>query len=246
MISTIRFNSLVLGVFAIITAALLAGTHMGTKDRIAAEQKKVAQKALLEIIPRERHTNDLLLDTLPIPSHFLATLGLEDVKETPIINIARSGGTPIAMIVPAIAPDGYNGKIKMIVGINLSNNSIAGVRIVQHNETPGLGDKVDTNKSDWVLRFNDKSLANPSRERWKVKKDGGDFDQFTGATITPRAIVHQIAKVLQYFAEDRKNLLKEASKIKLPQTIDDSEPVIKPAINSSIENSTHAEATNNG
>ena len=208
LIKSIRFNSLILGVCALITAALLAGTHLGTKERIAQEQRRVAQKALLEIIPAERHSNDMLMDTVAIPPRFLSTLGIDDGE----IHIARNQGQAIAVIVPATAPDGYNGDISMIVGINLKDSSIAGVRIIQHSETPGLGDKVDTNKSDWVLAFNGKSLANPSLAQWKVKKDGGQFDQFTGATITPRAVVQQIARVLQYFKEDRQRLLKATEK----------------------------------
>ena len=213
LIDSIRFNSLVLGLCALITAALLATTYLNTKDRIAEEERKVAQKALLEIVPEHRHNNDLLLDTLSIPPQYLETLGIDGGQ----INIARDGESPVAIIVPATAPDGYNGDIKMIIGINLDDNSIAGVRIIKHNETPGLGDKVDTNKSDWVLGFNGKSLLNPTPGKWKVKKDGGEFDQFTGATITPRAIVNQIAKTLRYFAEDKQRLLKEAQ-LKLEPT----------------------------
>ena len=94
----------------------------------------------------------------------------------------------------------------MIVGINF-DGTLAGVRVVEHRETPGLGDKVDLNKSDWILGFNSKSLSNPQRAAWDVKKNNGDFDQFTGATITPRAVIHQIAQTLDYFELDRARLL---------------------------------------
>ena len=215
LISSIRFNSIVLGICAVITALLLAGTHLGTKDRIAAAERAAAQKALLEIVPADRHNNDLLVDTVEIPEHLWPTLGLE-AADSPLANIARNGDQPIAIIIPAVAPDGYNGDIRMIIGINL-DGTISGVRIVRHNETPGLGDKVDTNKSNWVHGFNDKSLRKPGSARWKVKKDGGDFDQFTGATITPRAVVQQVAKALQYFEEDRERLLKAAQSSKNQQ-----------------------------
>jgi len=112
----------------------------------------------------------------------------------------------VAAIIPAITQDGYSGAISMIIGINF-DGTVAGVRVVEHRETPGLGDKIDLKKSDWILGFNGKSLLNPQQSDWKVKKEGGDFDQFTGATITPRAVVNQILKSLQYFENDRERLL---------------------------------------
>lgn len=204
---SIGFNSLVLGAFALITAALLASTYLGTKDRIAEAQREVAKRALLEIIPMDRHTNDLLLDTVPVPANYWHTLGIEGGE----VNIARQGDEPVAVIIPAVAPDGYNGDIQLIVGINI-DGSLAGVRVVSHHETPGLGDKVEIKKSDWLLGFNGKSLTAPTAELWKVKKDKGAFDQFTGATITPRAVVKQVYKTLKYYNEDRERLLKAARK----------------------------------
>ncbi len=206
MIRAIRENSLILTIFALITAGLLAGTYLGTRDKIAAAEREVAQRALREVVPDELHDNDMLNDVLPIPGNFLETLGLNQPTE---LNVARRNGRPIAFIIPATAPDGYSGDIQMIIGIN-TDETIAGVRIVAHSETPGLGDKVDTNKSDWVFGFNGKSLNNPNVDNWKVKKDQGTFDQFTGATITPRAVVNQVKKVLLYYAEDSERLLKAA------------------------------------
>lgn len=206
MINAICDNALILAVFALITAGLLAGTYLGTKDRIAASERKVAQRALLEVVPRGRHDNDMLNDTLPIPEASLETLGL---ASSAVIHIARRDGQPVAVIVPATAPDGYSGDIDLIVGVN-TDGSVAGVRIISHSETPGLGDKVDTNKSDWVFSFDGKSLGKPAVGQWKVKKDQGVFDQFTGATITPRAVVNQVKKVLLYFEEDRGRLLAAA------------------------------------
>ncbi len=211
LINSIRQNSIILGICAVITALLLAITYQGTKDRIAAAERKAAEKALLEIIPAQRHSNDMLVDTLEIPQHLWPTLGLE-AKDEPRVHVAMDGGEPVAIIVTAIAADGYNGDIKKLIGINL-DGTIAGVRVIKHQETPGLGDKVDTNKSDWILSFNGKSLQNPGVDKWQVRKDGGHFDQFTGATITPRAIVNQVRKALLYFEEDRQRLLKEAKKL---------------------------------
>jgi len=194
---SISKNSLLLALFALVTAAILAGTSLGTADRIAAAERAAAQKALLEIVPLERHNNDILLDTLAIdPSHW-EQLGLKNGGQ---INLARDGEEIIAAIIPAVARDGYSGDIKLIIGVN-ANGSIAGVRVLSHSETPGLGDKVDLKKSDWILSFNGKSLENPTPEAWAVTKDGGEFDQFTGATITPRAVVNQVKRVLEYFAD---------------------------------------------
>lgn len=206
---SMRKNSLTLGAVALITATLLATTYHGTKDKIETAQRELEQKTLLEIIPVEQHSNDLLLDTEEIPEHFWPTLGLPKGGK---VHIARDeNGAPSAVIFPTIAPDGYSGKIKMIIGLNI-DGSIAGVRITEHGETPGLGDKVDLAKSNWVLDFDDKSLGNPPLSRWAVKKDGGDFDQFTGATITPRAVINQISRALRYFQEDKDRLIQKATR----------------------------------
>ena len=198
-------NSLLLAVFALITALILASTDRLTEDRIAESERLAAQKALFEIIPVERHNNDLLLDVQHIPKQYWASLGLESGGD---IHIARLDGQPVAAIFPSITPEGYSGDIAMIVGVNF-DGSVAGVRVVEHKETPGLGDKVDLRKSDWILSFNGKSLTNPPADAWNVKKEKGAFDQFTGATITPRAVIHQIAKTLQYFSQDKERLLNE-------------------------------------
>ena len=192
--TSISRNSLLLGVFALATAALLSATYQGTKEQIAYQERKAAQKALLEIIPDERHDNDLLLDTLAVPQPYWALLGLDNGG---VVHIARKNNRVVAAIVPAVAPDGYSGDIKLIIGVN-RDGSVAGVRTLSHSETPGLGDKVDLKKSDWILAFNGKSLLNPKVENWAVKKDGGKFDQFTGATITPRAVIKQVRKTLEF------------------------------------------------
>ncbi len=203
---SITRNSLLLGLFALVTAGLLAATFEGTKERVAAAERAAAQKALLQIVPLERHNNDLLLDTMPIPEKYWKSLGLDRSGD---INIAREDGRAVAVIIPSIAPDGYSGKINLIIGIN-RDGSLAGVRVLSHNETPGLGDKVDLKKSQWILGFNGKSLQNPTENLWTVKKDGGEFDQFTGATITPRAVIQQVRRTLEFFRETRSTLLNDS------------------------------------
>jgi electron transport complex protein RnfG len=195
-------NSFLLFLFAVVTAGTLAFTYEATKDDIKASERKAAQKALLEILPQSRFDNDLLLDTLTIPESAHTLLGkLSD--ET--IYVARKNNRIVAVIVPAIAPNGYNGDIKMIAGIN-TDGTIAGVRVLSHKETPGLGDKVDIKKSEWINSFRDRSLNNPAENGWKVKKNGGEFDQFTGATITPRAVVSRVYNILR-FVDNNKTLL---------------------------------------
>ena len=207
ILQSIRSNAILLGAFALITAIVLASTEALTRDKIAESERKAAQRKLLEIISIDRHDNDLLMDVQPIPEQFWASLGL---KKGGNIHIARKDGQPVAAIIPTLTRDGYSGDIAMLIGINF-DGTVAGVRVTKHRETPGLGDKVDLKKTDWILDFNGKSLVNPEQAGWDVKKNGGVYDQFTGATITPRAVVRQIAATLKYFSTDSERLLVEAA-----------------------------------
>ena len=202
MKGSIGRNSLLLGLFAVLTTNIIAGTYLGTRDRIAAAERAAQERALLEIVPRDRHNNAMLDDTIPVgPAS--EGLGLRADKQ---IHVARQDGKAVAVIIPATAPDGYSGDIDLIVGIN-RDGSVAGVRVLTHKETPGLGDKVDLNKSDWVLSFDGRSLADPLPDYWAVRKDKGVFDQFTGATITPRAVTAAVKRSLEYFRSHRASLL---------------------------------------
>ena len=190
---SITRNSLLLALFAVITTLLITGTYLLTKDRISEQKRMAEEKALLEIVSRARHDNSMLDDVIPVGPE---TGGLA-LTENRRIYLARIGEAVVAAIIPVTAPDGYTGAIDLIVGVN-ANGSIAGVRALSHRETPGLGDKVDRKKSDWILGFNGRSLDNPALPGWAVKKDRGVFDQFTGATITPRAVVAATLRALQY------------------------------------------------
>lgn len=202
MESSIARNSILLGLFAVLTTNIIAGTYLGTRERIAQEQRKAEEKALLQIMPANTHDNSMLDDVIVVSSE-APGLGLRGERK---IFIARREGSAIGVIIPVLARDGYTGDIDLIVGIRV-DGSVAGVRVLAHKETPGLGDKVDLKKSDWVLGFKDTSLQAPEPELWKVKKDKGHFDQFTGATITPRAVVAAVKRALDYFAENRERLL---------------------------------------
>ncbi len=195
--SAVTRNGLLLGAFAMLTTAIIAATQLGTKDRIAEQIRQAREKALLEIVPRDRHDNQMLNAQFDVNDQDLLYL-----NEGSSGFIATRAGDMQAVILPVIAPDGYSGKIELLVGVNV-DGSVAGVRVVQHAETPGLGDKVDLKKSDWILSFNGRSLTDPVPERWTVKKDNGEFDQFTGATITPRAVTSAVYNALLYFQKQR-------------------------------------------
>jgi len=201
MFSALRSSTGGLAIFAVVTAALIAITQVGTKDRIAKNEREAQAKALYEIVPRDQIENDMLDDTVAfVAPQLLGT-------ETPgTAWRARRDGKVKTVILPVVAPDGYSGNIHLIVGIN-ADASVAGVRVLAHKETPGLGDKVERKKSDWVLSFDGKSMDSSNDSRWAVKKDGGDFDQFTGATITPRAVVNATARAIRYFKTNRVALL---------------------------------------
>lgn len=194
-------NSVILGLFAVATVGMIAVTQQTTAERISEAQRRVQLSALNEIVPHDQHDNDLLTDSFSVQDRqYLSLSAPADAYR------ARQGERVSAVILPVVAPDGYSGRIDLLVGIR-ADGSIAGVRSVSHRETPGLGDKIDAGKSQWILSFNGKSLSMPIPEQWAVKKDGGQFDQFTGATITPRAVVKAVYQALTYFDEHRAALL---------------------------------------
>lgn len=202
---SISKNTLILTAFAVVTAGALALTNLGTQERIANAERAAQQRALYEIIPRAQHDNDLLADTIPVPPSAWEPLGANHESK---IHRARQQGEITALIIPAVAHDGYSGDISMIVGVN-RDGTVAGVRILLHKETPGLGDKIELKKHKWILSFDGKTLEFPVLEDWKVRKDGGVFDQFAGATITPRAVVGQVKRVLEFVAANKQMLFND-------------------------------------
>ncbi|MFD1382371.1 electron transport complex subunit RsxG [Rhodanobacter aciditrophus] len=201
ILASIRRNSLGLALFAVLTAGLIAVTHQLTEHTIADNIVTAQLNAFNEILPADRYTNDLPNDTVMLnPDPLLGSA--EPVKAF----IARKEGQVTAIIFQTIAPGGYNGNLDLLVAVD-RDGVVTGSRVISHKETPGLGDKVDLQKSDWILSFAGKSLDNPEERRWKVKKDGGTFDQFTGATITPRAVVRAVKNTLIYFKQNEDALL---------------------------------------
>jgi len=184
-------------VFAVVGAALVGLTFIQTEDDIKYNEKLTLLKKLNNIIPSDSYNNDLLLDTITIkPAPLLGT------KEESLAYRARNDKQNVAVVFSSIAPNGYNGPIHLLVGVR-ADGSLAGVRVVKHRETPGLGDVVSITHSNWILGFDNKSLSNPDDKGWKVKRDGGVFDQFTGATITPRAVVEAVHNALLYFDQNQ-------------------------------------------
>lgn len=182
-----------LAAFAIAGATLVAFTWQQTHEQIAKNERETLLRSLHDILPERAYDNELYADTIEVSDPEL--LGTD---QPVTVFRARKNGQPVAALFTVIAPNGYGGPIKLLVGIRY-NGSIAGVRVIDQHETPGLGDKVESDRSDWIYAFKGKSLDNPKPENWAVKKDGGRFDQFTGATITPRAVVKAVHNALIYF-----------------------------------------------
>jgi len=192
----ILLSGVFLALFAVVGTTLVALTEYSTSAAIVENERQVLLRNLYALLPRDRLDNDIAADTLQLPAS--ALLGTDDAAT---VYRARLGGEPVAAIFNSVAPDGYNGKIHLLVGVYIDGR-LAGVRVVKHAETPGLGDAVEIRKSPWINDFAGKSLANPTPERWRVKRDGGDFDQFTGATITPRAVVAAVRNTLLYYQQN--------------------------------------------
>ena len=197
----LEFQTGVLAGFALIASVLLGVTNCSTEGTIQRRLDEDLKKSLEEVVPAALYDNDMLQDTLNIPS---AEYNIGANETT--VYIAKKSGQVSAVCFKFTAPDGYSGAINMIMGIDRDGN-ILGVRVLSHKETPGLGDKIEVAKSDWILNFVGRSLDNLAPAKWAVKKDGGEFDQFAGATITPRKSVQAIYRGLQLFKAHQEQLI---------------------------------------
>lgn len=210
LFQSITKNAIGLALFALVTAGVIAAVKLNTAAQIQDNIAQAQAKALYEIVPEALVDNDLLNDILPLnlasSKKQLNIHLLGPIDSQANIHFAKSNKQLHTLIFPVVAPDGYTTAIKLLVGIKL-DGTLAGVRIVDHKETPGLGDKIELKKSDWVLSFNGKSLLNPDSEKWKVKKNGGEFDSFTGATITPRAVINAIKQALVFYQDYQTSIL---------------------------------------
>lgn len=183
---------LMLGLFSLVTAGLLALADDSTRDAIAARRSEDLAASLEQVIPTDLHDNDPVADQR----------SLTDAEEGPVtVYVAAQGGT-VTGVAFELVGYGYSGAIRVLMGV-APDGTLLGVRVLSHTETPGLGDKIEVAKGDWIKGFAGLSLTNPTPDQWKVKRDGGVFDQFSGATITPRAVVKTIARGLHLFDRNR-------------------------------------------
>lgn len=213
----ILFTALLLFLFAAVGTALVAFTFDNTHERIAANERAALLRNLHVLIPPDTHDNDLFNDVIEVTDP--DALGTD---EPVTVYRARNNGWPVAAVLATVAPDGYSGAIRLLVGIKL-DGTLAGVRVVSHRETPGLGDAIEAKRSDWILGFTGRSLTDPPLKQWDVKRDGGAFDQFTGATISPRAVVKAVKKALIYFDRHSQQLFTSDSTRSAP-TADSTQP----------------------
>jgi electron transport complex protein RnfG len=189
---TVIRSGWLLGLFGAIVISLVSLAYLATEKPIERSEYQALLQALNSVVPAESYDNDLGNDTRPLNANH--ELGL---KKDALVYRARKKGSQVAAAFPVIAPDGYNGPIHMLMAVD-HQGTILGVRVISHHETPGLGDRIEARRSDWSEQFRGKSLSEPDAKHWGVKKDGGVFDQFTGATISPRIVVRSVHKALQY------------------------------------------------
>lgn len=205
MLRTIRKNGLVLALFAVVSTGVVAVTNLLTEDTIREQQTAQLQGLLNQVIPNQLHDNELYANCVALSAEEIGS------NEPMPLYIATQNGETTAVALEAIAPDGYNGSIKLLIGVDLDGN-VLGVRVLSHQETPGLGDKIDLRVSDWILSFADKLISEDNGDLWHVRKDGGQFDQFTGATITPRAVVKAVYNAGLYFKQNQDAILANSPK----------------------------------
>jgi len=193
-----------LGLVAVMGTALLAGVNQLTRERIREQERRAVLRQLGELVTPERYDNTLYSDHYSFRDETWFPGG-----QTVTVYRARMKAEPVAAVFRLVATEGYNGNIQLLVGI-YAGGQLTGVRVTSHKETPGLGDAIESGKSNWILGFAGLSLRNPEPVGWKVKRDGGRFDQFTGATITPRAVVKAVRMTLEFYSANREEIFMHA------------------------------------
>ena len=201
---TLTTTGIMIG-FTVLGTLVLASAFFATRAPIEESERQARLELFQQVLPTAVHDNDLLKDAIVV-----AAGGELGNRNETLAYRARLAGKPSAVILEATAPDGYSGDIKLLVAVR-ADGSIAGVRVVAHKETPGLGDYIDIAHGNWIKNFDGQSLAKTADDAWKVKKDGGSFDYMAGATITPRAVVKAVYKVLKYFEGHRDELFAAAA-----------------------------------
>lgn len=193
-----------IGVFAgmaLFAAMMLNKVQYGLNDRIAENERAWEMRQIRELLKDTNYDNDVFTDLIYVNST-MPDAQLLGGAQSPYICRARLQNEAQAAVLQVTAENGYSGPVLLLVGIR-ADGSLTGVRVASHRETPGLGDKIEVKNSDWILQFDGRSLNNPKAKEWQVKKDGGEFDQITGATVTPRAVVKAVRNALIYFESHR-------------------------------------------
>lgn len=203
-------SAMVLAVAAILSVGLVAVVNDRARPQIEASRRAEQLRQLTAILGDAAYDNDPLTDTVFVRDpEYLGT------DEPLAAHRVRRNGEPVAVLLNAVAPDGYSGAIRLLVAID-AQGTLIGVRVLEHRETPGLGDFVEERRTDWIRLFDGRSLDAPPPARWEVRKDGGDFDQYTGATVTSRAVTHAVRDALAYFTRHRAELLAAPSPADAP------------------------------
>jgi electron transport complex protein RnfG len=193
-------SSLTLTMIAAVCTALVAATYQLTAERISANQQAFLEQSLEPALSGVIYDNSVTESKLVIPvPHKLPG------SDAAVIYRAYAEDRPVAALFVVTARDGYSGPIRLLIGIN-ADGVVTAVRVLEHRETPGLGDGIDLSRSDWMLQFDGRSMINPNIDDWAIKRDGGEFDQLTGASVTPRAVIKAISATLVYFDAHREEL----------------------------------------
>jgi electron transport complex protein RnfG len=197
-----RAAIVVVAIAAFVIATLVVVAHM-TRQRIERNERAWLQERLDALVPPTLHDNDLLADytTVMAPAVFGTSVPMGVYR-------ARRAGAPVAAVLLPVAPDGYGGPIELMVAVSVTG-TLLGVQVIAHRETPGLGDYFE--HSDWLERFRGRSLDAPPESKWTVRKEGGEFDSFTGATVTPKAIIKAVRLTLEYYRNHREQLFAQPS-----------------------------------
>lgn len=219
LLFTSKKNALLLAAFAAVCTLLVSVTYILTAPVIKQQAQQDLLNKLNQVLVPERFDNNPLDNCLSLTHK---TIFGDDAEH--VIYRATYQSTPYALVFQTQTLKGYSGLIQVMVAID-SNGAVQGVRVLKHQETPGLGDKIDLAKSDWVLSFNNMVVKGNDDKRWFVKKDGGAFDQFTGATITPRAVVNQLRQSISYVTDNFDNLFAQTNECNLPTPVTTDEAI---------------------
>ncbi len=187
---------LTLGLIGVVAAALLSGVHLVTRDRIATERQQQALATLNQLVPESEYDNELIDDAF--------SAGISGLSSPSTIYRARMQDEAVALLAVVTTPDGYSGDIRLLVGLQ-PDGEIIGVRVLDHRETPGLGDEIELKRSDWIRQFSGKSLGAPPAQAWAADRRGGEFDTLSSATITSSAVIEAVQDVLAWYSTNRDN-----------------------------------------